>query len=714
MKRLFWVLVLLINFFILGVDVVSAKSTVFFSAVPKVVEEGDRINIEVRVSSDESINAVSGVVSFPTDLLSLISISRNASIINIWTEEPKQVRGRIPFEGVIMNPGFVGTSGLVMRATFEAKKAGTVSLGFAEGAVLANDGRGTNLLASLLPVGFKIVAPKPVFEPPNKIVEAPKTVDNPVVSAPKIVALPVITEYTPLVAPTEGLYVKGKGEPNSLTKIVFKDVSSKSLGERFIMALQPNKNRVNEVLVENDATGAFEYKSAKNILAGVYNATPFLVEEETRVEKPGFGVQLLVDDSKIVKYLVVAINVLALLIPVVGLIVIIYFIPWYSFRRMRLLKKKMLLEEKKLESSNVAGGYVASFILLILAFSFASVAWAQNRGLLTPEEALWLESRNNTIVVYPEKNDPPFSYTSASGNLQGLAIDYMELVAEKVGAQIQYLNPQAKNQILVEFQNGKGDVVPGLTETSDKNLTFLFTDHYVEVPTVIVVRKDFDRGSALTLGDFNGKRVSVVAGSALENYVRQNYPRVVVEDVTDDEVSLQQIVLGEVDAGVMDVASLSYFLSKQVLNSVKIAGNTGYEYKPAFAISKDKGTLQSILEKGMTQITTNERSLLNDKWIVVPGEEKQDNSVWAKIDASVNLELLYIVFGLGVLLVIAFLMRFHRHDGVDYTHLEHDHKMSEEVKELEQTNSMLLREIRELKEDEEKLAQKLDTIAKKE
>ena len=67
--------------------------------------------------------------------------------------------------------------------------------------------------------------------------------------------------------------------------------------------------------------------------------------------RSGLGVQLLVSDSKVVKALVVVINVLGLLIPIVALCVIIYFIPWYSWRRMRVLKKKLGLEEEKIELS---------------------------------------------------------------------------------------------------------------------------------------------------------------------------------------------------------------------------------------------------------------------------------------------------------------------------------------------------------------------------
>ena len=91
----------------------------------------------------------------------VVSIDKRESIINLWTEEPKLNSNNILFEGVILNPGFRGAGGIVLRITFEAKKSGKVLLNFNEGAVLANDGLGTNVLATLPSVSFKII-PTPI------------------------------------------------------------------------------------------------------------------------------------------------------------------------------------------------------------------------------------------------------------------------------------------------------------------------------------------------------------------------------------------------------------------------------------------------------------------------------------------------------------------------------------------------------------------------
>lgn len=354
-----------------------------------------------------------------------------------------------------------------------------------------------------------------------------------------------------------------------------------------------------------------------------------------------------------------------------------------------------------------------SLISSLLLFSFTTQIFAQTKDLLSPEENLWLKSRNNTIVVYPEKNNPPFSYTSTAGSIQGLGIDYIELIAEKIGAKIEYLSPQSLNQILNDFPKGKGDVIADLMETDERASDFIFTDSFVTVPAVIVARKDFEKSSSLTLNDFNGKRISVISGSALEKYIHKNYPRIVIESVTDDEISLQQVVLGEVDGAAIDIASLSFYLSKQVLNSVKIVGNTGFDYKPAFGIMKDKTILQSMLDKGMTQISASDRSLLNEKWILVPDSIKEDSSLTSLVKNNFSIILFYFVLILVLVVVGIFVWKRRENFGMRYLRkAETIEELKKEVSALERADDMLAEEMKVIKAEESKLQEKLRKIDK--
>ena len=114
---------------------------------------------DVRVtSSDQPINAVSGTVSFPSDKLQVVSVSKTGSIISLWVQDPSfsNSDGTITFEGAILNPGFQGTNGEVVRITFRTLTPGTAPLGFPVASVLANDGQGTNVLQKTGTASFSI------------------------------------------------------------------------------------------------------------------------------------------------------------------------------------------------------------------------------------------------------------------------------------------------------------------------------------------------------------------------------------------------------------------------------------------------------------------------------------------------------------------------------------------------------------------------------
>lgn len=105
--------------------------------------------VSISVSAQETINAVSGTVSFPTPLMEVESISRSNSIFDLWAKNPSfsNSKGTISFEGVILNPGFIG-KGTILTVTFRPKDVGVINLSFTAGQVLANDGLATNVIAS--------------------------------------------------------------------------------------------------------------------------------------------------------------------------------------------------------------------------------------------------------------------------------------------------------------------------------------------------------------------------------------------------------------------------------------------------------------------------------------------------------------------------------------------------------------------------------------
>jgi hypothetical protein len=155
-----------------GVFVFSASAaSLYFSPSSGSYTGNQSFPVSVYTSSPgQAINAVSGKVSFPQDKLSVSSISKTGSIINLWVQEPSYSNsaGTVEFEGIVLNPGYIGSAGRVITINFRANKSGSVPLTFLLSSVLANDGLGTNILDQTGSANFTILAEQ-TEGPPSQI-----------------------------------------------------------------------------------------------------------------------------------------------------------------------------------------------------------------------------------------------------------------------------------------------------------------------------------------------------------------------------------------------------------------------------------------------------------------------------------------------------------------------------------------------------------------
>jgi len=156
-------------FLFLGMLPAAADAAIlYFSPSSGSYNIGQTFTVSVYVSSaEQTMNAASGVISFPPDKLEVNSLSKTGSIFNLWVQEPLFVNlaGTVQFEGIVLNPGFIGSSGKIISVNFKVKSAGTATLFFSSGSALANDGKGTNILTAMnsgvYDLKATVVAPPP-------------------------------------------------------------------------------------------------------------------------------------------------------------------------------------------------------------------------------------------------------------------------------------------------------------------------------------------------------------------------------------------------------------------------------------------------------------------------------------------------------------------------------------------------------------------------
>ncbi len=150
---------LLFWFFLFLIPNLVFSASLFSEISRTSVVVGETVTISFFVSSkDGAMNAVSGSVSYPKDLLEIVSVSKNNSIASLWVAEPSfdNSKGLISFEAVVLNPGFVGEAGKIVSFIARGKAGGSGRIDYLTGSVLANDGLGTEINKSSFGVGFEI------------------------------------------------------------------------------------------------------------------------------------------------------------------------------------------------------------------------------------------------------------------------------------------------------------------------------------------------------------------------------------------------------------------------------------------------------------------------------------------------------------------------------------------------------------------------------
>ncbi len=155
---------------------------------------GERLIVRVVVSGETPLNAVTGTLSFPSDLFAIESVTKAGSILNFWVAEPSfsKQTGVVQFEGVALS-GYQGGSGTVLSVGLKAIKTGSGNVTFKSGQVLANDGQGTDITSGLhggvyvvQPAVSKPESPLPIEVEPKPVVEEPAVVVSGKLNAPEI------------------------------------------------------------------------------------------------------------------------------------------------------------------------------------------------------------------------------------------------------------------------------------------------------------------------------------------------------------------------------------------------------------------------------------------------------------------------------------------------------------------------------------------------
>jgi PAS domain S-box-containing protein len=171
------------------------------------------------------------------------------------------------------------------------------------------------------------------------------------------------------------------------------------------------------------------------------------------------------------------------------------------------------------------------------------------------------------------------------------------------------------NEVMQAARNSDIDMIFAAHKTQDRLEYLLFSNPYIELPNMIIVRKNME--GAFILDKMTGLKIVCSEGSAVHEFLKANYGYLDIYPVKDELSGLIKVSFGEADAMVVEISRASYIIEKAGITNLRVAGDTGFTYRLHFASRKDWPVLNRILDKGLSSITDEDRDVIARKWIAI-------------------------------------------------------------------------------------------------
>lgn len=284
--------------------------------------------------------------------------------------------------------------------------------------------------------------------------------------------------------------------------------------------------------------------------------------------------------------------------------------------------------------------------LWIVLTCLAAASASAEVPLLSAQERAWL-AQHPEVRISISPDYPPFSYLDEKGLPAGAVADYLALVQQRTGIRLKTIVPTPAQRAINDPKLKGVDAIAIFAETPERQKYWRFTQAYLDFPLYLIARDDAPRN--LTLDTLGKLPLAVVGQYAVTEFLAADYPKLQLSLVPDTRAGLQQVAFGEASAFISDLPVASWWLQKEGLGNLRVAGRTGYHYRMGMAVRSDWPELHSILEKGLATITAQEREHITQRWSQGPLLDQTPLERWR----------LWIAVGaLGLLAVLVFSLYF--------------------------------------------------------
>ncbi|MCP3888601.1 MAG: transporter substrate-binding domain-containing protein [Desulfobulbaceae bacterium] len=261
--------------------------------------------------------------------------------------------------------------------------------------------------------------------------------------------------------------------------------------------------------------------------------------------------------------------------------------------------------------------------------------------VLTPQEKAWLEAH----PIIRSTSDPswmPYEGSDKDGNFIGIFSDITGLISERLGITVDYIPSTSWDDVIHKAQHKKIDFITAIP--TEKRKEFLrFTPPIFIKELALLTRKSYP--IIFSFNTLKAEKVALISGYGYNEQVLSNYPDHEYVFVDSLKEGLHGLSSNKYDVLIANITSSLYYISKEMLNDLQVAGTLDISFEVAYGVRDDWEIFQGILAKALSSITDAQRQDMLNRWVKVDVVQRVDYS------------LLYKIAGIFVLIILTSLYR---------------------------------------------------------
>lgn len=256
---------------------------------------------------------------------------------------------------------------------------------------------------------------------------------------------------------------------------------------------------------------------------------------------------------------------------------------------------------------------------------------------LSQNEKQWL-ANNSVLIVGVDPQAMPYESLDENGDYLGIIDDYLHLISDKTGLDINVKQVDSWQQTRQLADHGQLDLVSAAVENRTLRDNYRVANGLFSSRLVIAsTRKE----RSVELASISGWKVGILKYAANTPEIMEQFPDINWVKVESSELALKYLEKGELDGFIDTIHVLQYLVNTSGYQDINIIGRLDYQVTPSLHVLKTEPLLLSIINKAINSISPLEHQQIQAKWSTPKTIER------------INYQLLYIILAVSALILLS-------------------------------------------------------------